>query len=291
MYYRELVARFGHHLGLVWNLGEENGHDPDTGRAPFKLPNTDEQRKQFSAYLRALDPYDHPIVVHNWPGDEELLFGPLLGYHAIEGISLQEADNYYEEILQWRNESARAGKKWLLAVDEPLGWEFGLRPDSDDPEHDMARKEVLWPTLFAGGMGVDWYFGWQNNAPTSDLSNEDWRSREAMWKQSKIALEFFKDFVPIEKMKPANHLAYGSEALVLAGEGDLFAVYIKSSAEVFLEIGDSGATYNIQWYHPREGGDPRQGSVTQVQALGGMVSIGSPPGEGDWAALVQRFLE
>jgi hypothetical protein len=32
LYYRELVARFAHHLGWVWNLGEEN-------------TNTDDQRK------------------------------------------------------------------------------------------------------------------------------------------------------------------------------------------------------------------------------------------------------
>ena len=25
LYYRELIARFGHHLALNWNLGEENG--------------------------------------------------------------------------------------------------------------------------------------------------------------------------------------------------------------------------------------------------------------------------
>jgi hypothetical protein len=291
LYYRELIARFGHHLGIVWNLGEENGHDPDTGKLPFKLPNTDEQRKNFSAYIRAIDPYDHPIVVHNWPGDEELLFGPLLGYAAIEGISLQEADDYYDKVLQWRNASAIAGKKWLIAVDEPLGWEFGLRPDAEDPEHDIPRKEVLWPTLFAGGMGVDWYFGWQNNAPTSDLSNEDWRSREAMWIQSKIALDFFKDYIPIDKMAPANHLSGGPGVLVLGGTGDLYAVYVKEAAEVLLDLGDSGLFYNVQWYHPKEGGDPRHGSITQVQALGGRVSIGRPPGEGDWAAIVQRVLE
>ena len=25
VYYRELIARFGHHLALNWNMGEENG--------------------------------------------------------------------------------------------------------------------------------------------------------------------------------------------------------------------------------------------------------------------------
>jgi hypothetical protein len=56
LYYRELIARFGHHLALNWNLGEEN-------------KNTDAQRKAFIDYIRAVDPYDGPIVVHTVPGD------------------------------------------------------------------------------------------------------------------------------------------------------------------------------------------------------------------------------
>ncbi|MGH7199712.1 MAG: DUF5060 domain-containing protein, partial [Planctomycetaceae bacterium] len=49
LYYRELIARFGHHLAVTWNLGEENTNTPN-------------QRKAFCRYLRETDPYDHPIV-------------------------------------------------------------------------------------------------------------------------------------------------------------------------------------------------------------------------------------
>jgi hypothetical protein len=49
VYYRELMARYGHHLALNWNIGEEN-------------QNTDTQRKEFFRYFEAVDPYDHPVV-------------------------------------------------------------------------------------------------------------------------------------------------------------------------------------------------------------------------------------
>jgi hypothetical protein len=49
VYYRELIARYGHHLALNWNIGEEN-------------QNTDAQRKAFAAYFQAVDPYNHPVV-------------------------------------------------------------------------------------------------------------------------------------------------------------------------------------------------------------------------------------
>ncbi|MHC4510165.1 MAG: DUF5060 domain-containing protein, partial [Planctomycetota bacterium] len=51
LYCRELVARFSHHLAVLWNLGEEN-NTPDA------------DRKVIAGYIRELDPYNHPITVH-----------------------------------------------------------------------------------------------------------------------------------------------------------------------------------------------------------------------------------
>jgi hypothetical protein len=48
LYYRELIARFSHHLALNWNLGEEN-------------TNTDTERKQFCDYFEQVDPYGHLV--------------------------------------------------------------------------------------------------------------------------------------------------------------------------------------------------------------------------------------
>ena len=52
LYYRELIARFAHQPAIVWNLGEENN-------------TPDEDRKAIAGYIRAVDPYDHPIAVHS----------------------------------------------------------------------------------------------------------------------------------------------------------------------------------------------------------------------------------
>ena len=49
VYYRELMARYGHHLALNWNVGEEN-------------KNTNAQRKAFAEYFEAVDCYHHPLV-------------------------------------------------------------------------------------------------------------------------------------------------------------------------------------------------------------------------------------
>ncbi len=74
LYLRELIARFGHELALNWNLGEENSQSPDQHRA-------------MAAYIRDTDPYDHLIVLHTWPGQQERRYRPLLGERsALAGV-------------------------------------------------------------------------------------------------------------------------------------------------------------------------------------------------------------
>ncbi len=56
LYYREMIARFGHHLALQWNLCEEYNLNFNFGP---------ERIRAFADFLRAVDPYDHPITVHS----------------------------------------------------------------------------------------------------------------------------------------------------------------------------------------------------------------------------------
>ncbi|NJM79592.1 MAG: hypothetical protein HC854_08240 [Flavobacterium sp.] len=67
LYYRQLIARFGHHLALNWNLGEENADQ------------TDAQRKDMAQYFYDNDPYRSHIVIHTFPNQYNLIYTPLLG--------------------------------------------------------------------------------------------------------------------------------------------------------------------------------------------------------------------
>jgi len=248
LYYREMIARFGHSLGLTWNLGEEMGVVGNTGESPWRDPTTAKQRSAFIQYIAKLDAYDHPIVMHNWNDGEEALYGPELGNKVYSGLSLQAHEKYVERILLWRKRSAEAGRKWMIALDEPLGWEFGARPDVDAPQHNKARTTILWPLIMAGGAGVDWYFGWQNNAPTSDLSNEDMRSRDFLWKQSKIARELILSILPLDDMQPRPDLGEH----ILARRNHIYAVYLpKGSGSI--DLSESKKRYKIRYYNPKTG--------------------------------------
>jgi hypothetical protein len=284
LYYRELVARFAHHPAVTWNLGEENGEGHEG--APF---NTDAQRKAFARFFKATDPYDHPVVVHTYPGRQERIYAPLLGDEAFDGPSLQLADmrQTYDETRRWVERSARAGRPWFVSLDEIGPAEAGVKPDADDPTHDEVRAHALWGNLMAGGAGVEWYFGYKY--PHNDLNAESWRSRDAMWRQTRHALDFFEQHVPFEQSQPLSGLVFPSDARCFGIPGQLYVVHVSHGGDASIDLTGASGTFVVRWYDPRAGGPLLAGSVATAEG-GRVASLGRPPRdpEADWVALVRR---
>ena len=273
LYLRELIARFAHHPAVMWNLGEEND-----------MPDAD--RKQIAAYMRGLDPYDHPITVHTHNKVALTSYDGILGDPNFEATSIQglmEATN--AEALELRRRSAEAGRPWAIFHDEQTPASTGVKPDADDPDHDVPRKHQLWGNLMGGGSGVEWYFGYEYDH--MDLNAEDWRSRQFMWDQTRHALEFFQRHLPFWEMKPANELATAKDSYTLAKPGEVYAVYLREGGTTRLELADG--EYTIGWYDPRQGGALQVGSVETVAGPGSK-PLGAPPSEPkrDWTVLVKR---
>ena len=287
LYYRELIARFGHHLALNWNLGEENG---TWGRKRNKQ--TTEQRLAMAAYFRDHDPYHGHIVIHNGQRPDDLL-GP---ESPLTGYSLQTNSpafvNVHRRTLEWIRKSAEAGKPWVVACDEPGDASHSLVPDADDPDHDEARMNALWGNLLAGGSGCEWYFGYKH--AHSDLTCQDWRSRDLWWDQCRTALRFFGDnAIPFWEMVNVNALV-GNESnentvYCFAKPGALYLVYQAPGKQVTLDLTDVSGRFDVRWFDPRTGGGLRPGSTNAVEA-GGPVKLGTPPSEHDkdWLAIVKR---
>ena len=271
LYYRELAARFSHHLAVIWNLGEEN-NTPDA------------DRKEIAAYIRSLDPYNHPITVHTHSGKALQFYDGILGDPSFEATSIQgNMADYNNEAIALRKRSADAGRKWAIFGDEQSQASHGVVPDANDPTHDIPRKQGLWGNLMGGGSGVEWYFGHQ--FPHMDINCEDWRSRDTMWGQTRYALEFFQEHLPFHEMTPDNKLAGRAGTLVLAGPGDVYAVYLPTGGTTTLKV--EAGEYSVRWYNPRSGGRLLKGSVPEVRGPS-TVSLGLPPGDidQDWVALV-----
>jgi hypothetical protein len=278
LYYRELIARFSHHVALNWNLGEENGKWGDK-----ELYQTTDQRRAMIDYFWNHDPYRHPIVIHNgqW-------FDELDGEKSrLTGISLQtdkpDFSNVHRLVLQLIRQSAAAGKPWIVACDEPGDPEHALVPDAVDPTHDNARKNGLWGTLMAGGWGNEWYFGYAHEH--SDLTCQDWRSRDSFWDQCRIALDFFnKQAVPFWEMSNRNEWTREDNDYCLIKEGALYLLYQKQAHPLLLEF--SEGRFECGYVNPRTG-DGIDTLIQRKTITGATTVTLTPPDNKDWLLVIR----
>ncbi|WP_299223604.1 Ig-like domain-containing protein [uncultured Aquimarina sp.] len=284
LYYRELIARFGHNLALNWNLGEENGTFGSTNQSTA-------QRRAMTRYFWNNDPYRHHIVIHNAPS---FLPDDLLGNTSnLTGLSLQtnkaNFSNVFGWVKEWVDNSRNAGKKWAVACDEPGDAQHAIRPDNDaGNSHTDGRKNAMWGTLLAGGWGNEWYFGYGHT--DSDLSLQNFRSRDKWWDYGRHAIRFFDIAdLPLTQMRNNNSLSSNNNDYCYAKQGEAYVVYLKNGGSTSLNLNGQSGQFTVKWYDPRNGGNLRNGSVTSVNG-GGNRSLGNAPSNGsqDWVILITK---
>jgi Putative collagen-binding domain of a collagenase len=197
------------------------------------------------------------------------------------------AEGVHDETLKWVERSREAGRPWFVDLDEIGPAEDGVLPDAEDPDHDAVRHNALWGNLMAGGGGCEWYFGYKH--PDNDLDAEDFRSRERMWDQARVAVEFFRRHLPFTEMEPRDAAVTRRGAWCLAKPGEVYAVYLPEGGSTELDLGAEPGVYDVYWLDPRTGGDLQRGAVARVNAPG-VHALGAPPSQGDrdWAVLVRR---
>ena len=241
-------------------------------------------------YFHDHDPYQHPIVIHTFPDSQESVYRPLLGRNSyLTGVSIQTGkDQVHSSTRQWINESAAAGRPWVVANDEQNHHQTGILPDSVDYWHNQSRRDVLWGNLMAGGAGCEYYFGYSH--PHSDLTCEDYRSRDHMWDLSRIAIEFFEDYLPFWEMKNDNGLITTDGDYCLYKHDEVYCIYLKNGGSTELDLSNTDGYFVVKWFNPRRGGYLRNGSVRAVPG-GAMRHLGNPPNRADedWVILVTRM--
>jgi len=284
LYYRELIARYAHHLALNWNLGEETTQ-------------TTAQQQAMAQFFAANDPYRHPVVLHTYPGEQEQMYRPLLGNaSALTGVSIQiNWDAVHAETVQWISESTAAGKVWVVANDEQGSADIGIPPDVGWPGYsgaitqDQVRKATLWGNLMAGGAGVESYFGYQTGE--TDLTLQNFRSRDRWWDYCRHAKGFFDQHLPFSEMSSRNDLVGNASNTNVrygfAKIGAVYAVYLPSGGTTNLDLSGVSGSFTVRWFDPRNGGSLQSGSVTSVTG-GGQRGLGNAPNNPtqDWAVLI-----
>ena len=270
LYFREMLARFGHHLAFQLDLGEENDF-------------TNEQLQEQAAWLKMLDAYDHPVATHNRTKELIPRWTALVGDANFDMTAVQ-ADfgnqEIYKFIKEWREKSAAAGNPLVISGDEIHG---------TMTDYDKGRVEKMWPWYISGGGGYEWYLKKPENH-NYDQVIDDYRITKTMPKHIGIAVnELIK--LPLLEMAPHNELLVDMpRGYCLAQPGVVYAIYDQRKGTSFqLDLSGIEDTFTVQWLNPREGGDWQTGSVKIVKG-GGIVDLGQAPNtlDQDWCCIVSK---
>lgn len=288
LYYRELIARFGHHNALSWNLCEEYNIQFDFG--PQRV-------RAFADFIQATDPYDHPISVHS-AGDPRKALRFTFGDKRFSLTSIQLNQRRIDTLVEeFRKATASAGRPLPVSMDEftiDVGQRESWKP-FDRPE--LHRKQKLWPTLLSGG---------QIEFILEDLLGTDsfkTPERQALWKSTAIARTFMEDHLPFWEMASADELVEG-EATINVGlgsgrsfplgaqvfhkPGEVYAIYFPTATHTGrLDLRAANGEFKSSWFNPRNG---EFELLAGVQEAGDWLQLGAPPSQPieDWVLLLSR---
>lgn len=290
IYYREMIARFGHHLAIEWNIGEEFGSVNGTAYGSTSATATEAIKR--GNLLKKLDAYKNLHVLHTGPSPLQGIYDAVISQDvtAIDGISMQnsEANNWgvvYTYSKKYTVNSRNAGHPWVVSTDEQNSGGSGVFSTSDMNSGLIgggkpARTNVLWGCFMAGGGGVMWYGG-----SKGDFLTEDFRRHNLLHKWSNYCVNDFFDgnHIPYSEMSVSTA---SSSGWCLAKNGEVYVVFLANggSANLTLPTGN----YTIKWFDPRNGGSLLNGSIATVVGNGTAKSIGNAPSSAteDWAILV-----
>ena len=287
LYYRELIARFGHHPGVIWNLCEE--YD-------VLLPIHPDMIKSWAGYIQSVDPYDHPITVHQALALPNSWI-PFLGDSRFSITSFQTAnDTMPRADLQaitedFRTRSTNAGRPIPISLDE-----FNKASKTDDDNiasvwpwmsgHTRLRKDAIWPIYLSGGMAE--YILYDGVGTAINFA-----SYEPLWNYLRYARTFMENNLPFWQMSFNDSLLSGENldrgpGQVFYKTNEVYAIYLpKASATGTLNMSGTSGTFDKRWFNPRTGNF--EGATTQVTG-GGNVALGTPPSATteDWVCLIKK---
>ncbi len=288
VYYREMVARFGHHLAVEWNISEEYGGGSSDGTAASAVPRIN--------FLASVDPWNNHRVIHTRPEDEfKEKYDDFLAQNPkteLTGASMQnERSNAYAEVFELTRDliikSRNNNTPWVIASDEQAFASNGVFTNGNVNNQNVdpnGRKGVLWGNLMAGGGGVMWYGG-----SNGDFRTEDFRRYVNIdaWGRHAINDFFLGQNIEFWKMDNNDNLVSGNNNHCLAEAGQAYVVYLPNGGSTTLNLAGQTGTFEVKWFDPRNGGALQNGSVTSVSG-GGNRSLGNPPNNtgNDWAILV-----
>lgn len=253
LYYREMIARFGHYNGLIWNVSEEfNENYPDANEI-----------KAFAQMIKDLDAYDHPLTVHQV--GVLTTWDPFLGDTRFDLTSFQTPllplDQHNANAVEWFDKVEDSGRTIPVSFDEIRYFDI---LDTSDSRH------AIWAVYMGGAIHE-----LRINPDTDYLPFE----------QHMVDLHTAREFMeqlPYWQMQPMNYLLEAGQGYVFAKSGEVYSVYLPVGGQIDLNLIGTDATFDGQWFNPRNVAYQDIGAIT-----GGSVLTFTAPSTEDWVLLLQ----
>jgi Domain of unknown function (DUF5060)/Cna protein B-type domain len=280
LYFRMMIACFGHYNGVLWNLGEE----------------CDWTYRQFTdqlAYINAIDPYQHPATFQaGGAGQPQEIYSEHLGNVNLDSATFQSfsysRDEAFVAVQKWRNDSAAKGVPITVILEEPQKIENN---DKDTVGYPYGRREKMWPWMMSGGDGFQWYVQQSGGGHDFDQKLDDM----SLMKTAHNWSRHVRDFVlrlPVLIAKSSMDIVTSTtgDDFTMYKDGDIYGIYnTKVGTGMTLDLTGKTGNFTVQWFDPRSGGALQNGTVTNI-AGGSKQALGNPPKDTnmDWAVLVTR---
>lgn len=266
LFLREIIARFAHHPGIIWNVGEEANEIY-----------SDLEQELLADRIRQLDPYDHPVTVHRrspWPflGNQRFTLASLQVGDGASELTSSPLPDYNAIVIEHREKSKELSHVIPVMIDETP------RVSNVNPEtREKLRKQVVYPILMAGGNFELHYrdvYGQKGTVSIYDL--------EPMLADMHIAGDIIAG-VPFSDMDSCNSLLSDPMHYCFGKVGETYLIYFPEGGTESIDLSSVGGEFSATWIDPRTGE-----LIFDQNIIADGSSTFSTPKEGDWLLQIRR---
>jgi hypothetical protein len=312
LWLRYLAARYGAFDNVfLWTIANEYETHPD-GKYRLDFPGDVEWAKSTARFVKASDPFRHPVTVHPvisasraGPSPRDAIeqpwrIGEFFGVDdAIDVLSQQTGQKgdgcvWDEQLKCWTGDSKtlvaslsadRRYNKPVLNAENGYEYLRGGPTEKQQVHHSDKVRRTAWRIVCAGG-----YFaaGFNGTIGHSDVWNRidkpdryTFEIRDEGAPEQLGALRTFFTALPFWRMQPFAGVT-GDANVALAEPGMAYVVYLPHGGETAVDLADARGKISARWFNPRTGDFTGPATFTGAADHPRFAA----PDENDWTLLV-----
>jgi hypothetical protein len=259
-----MVARFGYHPGIIWNVGEEANEIY-----------SDQEQEAFAALIKELDPFNHPVTVHRkapWPflGNKTFDLASIQMGDGSSDFSTSELKDYNTIVIEHRERSSQLGNPIPIMIDET--------PRVTEINEDVQKKfrtQVLYPIYLGGGNFELHYrdaYGQNGSVTIDDL-------RPLI--RDMVNLRLVLENLPVADMLPCNNLLSNPDNICFGDPTRSMLIYLPGGGSETIDLTQLNVDFKAIWI------DPQSGELEEIGGVqsGDLLSFATPDDQ-DWLLLL-----